>query len=310
MQKRDRKRGALLGLAIGDALGQAVEFNPRGTFEPVTEYRDGGPHPCCEAGHWTDDTSMALALGESLGCSGFDAEDQMHKYLDWMEKGHYTIPGYCFDIGNTTQVALFKFFQDQRTPFCGLTEDGASGNGSIMRLAPVPIFFSNLYPNNIPELMDFAGQSSSTTHGSPSCVSACQYMTLILAALIEGEDKETVLGSDWAPANHLVSNQNFCPKIAKLVQGVYKAKSEDQILGSGYVVESLEAALWSFRRASSFEEAVLTAVNLGDDADTTGAVCGQIAGACYGESGIPTHLLEGLGGRKMIEAVLTKIVVD
>lgn len=304
-EKSDRKRGALLGLAVGDSLGAAVEFQGRGTFEPVKGYRDGGPHPAVKAGDWTDDTSMALALGDSIA-EGWDPADQIKRYCEWMEIGRYTIPGYCFDIGNTTQRALFRFLQDRRNPFCGDTSADASGNGSIMRLAPVPIFFSNCYPNNIQDILDFAEQSSATTHASQSCVSACKYMALIMAAMIEGEDRATVLDSQWKPALELLINPDFCPAVAKVVKGSYKLGKP--IRGSGYVVESLEAALWSFCWAEDFEDAVLTAVNLGDDADTTGAVCGQIAGAYFGESGIPQHLLEGLGGRTMIEEVLGKLV--
>ena len=297
---KDKKRGALLGLAIGDALGAAVEFQDRGTFEPVIGYRGGGLHLCCKAGDWTDDTSMALALGDSIGEVGWKLKDQMKRYAEWMEKGKYTIPGYCFDIGNTTQRAIFKFIQDQTNPLCGLRDHSFSGNGSIMRLAPVPIFYADLYSDQIQKLLWLAYQSSSTTHASDACIFSCGYMTLIMSAFINGKTKEEVLNSKFY-------NPESASYLASIYQCEYKNKIKDQIRGSGYVVESLEAALWCFWHSNSFEEAVLMAVNLGDDADTTGAVCGQIAGAYYGESGIPKHLLDGLNGKEMIEKVLEKI---
>lgn len=295
-----------MGLAIGDALGAAVEFQAPGFFEPVTGYRGGGPHQCCKAGDWTDDTSMALAMGDSLGDNGFDPIDQMCRYVKWMDAGAYTIPGYCFDIGNTTQRALMRFVNEHNTPYCGSKADEDSGNGSIMRLAPIPIYFADLYPGFIPKLLEYAKQSSETTHGSLKCISACQYMTVIMTAFMHGETKEAVLDQKHMLCAELVlEDQNFHPAIAGIVNGSYK--SGKNIRGTGYVRDSLEAALWAFWTTNTFEEAVLAAVNLGDDADTTGAVCGQIAGSYYGESGIPKHLLDGLSGRDMIEGVLNKI---
>jgi ADP-ribosyl-[dinitrogen reductase] hydrolase len=305
---KNRKRGALLGLAIGDALGAAVEFQERGTFEPIKGYRGGGPHICCQAGDWTDDTSMALAMGDSLGEKGWDALDQMCRYVKWMDSGDYTIPGYCFDIGNVTQSALMKFQSNPHTPFCGPTDDEASGNGSIMRLAPLSIYFADLYPSKLDVLADYAKMSSQMTHGSCKCYSACEYMALIMAAFINGETKEDVLNNTHSIAQFLLNktDDNFSVVVKDIIKGSYR--SGKNICGSGYVCDSLEAALWAFWHTNDFKEAVLSAINLGDDTDTTGAVCGQMAGAYYGESGIPTDLLDGLGGKQMIENVLEKLV--
>ena len=140
MNTQSRFHGALLGLACADAVGTTVEFSPRGSFPPVTDMVGGGPFDL-KAGQWTDDTSMALCLATSLvEKAGFDAADQMRRYVDWMQNGYLSSTGHCFDIGNTTAVALERFLQSG-DPFSGSNDPRAAGNGSIMRLAPVPMFY-------------------------------------------------------------------------------------------------------------------------------------------------------------------------
>lgn len=298
----DKKRGALLGLAIGDALGAPVEFRPPGSFSPVTCYRSGGPFNLL-AGQWTDDTSMALALADSLvRNNGFDAVDQLSSYLAWFQTGKYSVNGRCFDIGNTTRHALYEY-ELKGTLFAD-SDAGNSGNGSIMRLAPIPIYFSRFYKENLKVLSVIAEDSSRTTHGSEMCLSACRYMALIIAGLIHSESKETVLDSDWSALVETRKIKPLHPYIEEISQGSFKKKNPPEIEGSGFVVKSLEAALWAFYHGKNFEDAVLKAVNLGGDTDTTGAVCGQIAGACWGESGIPASLIEGLDRKDMLEVNL------
>ena len=303
----DRKRGALLGLAIGDSLGSAVEFRSRGDFEPVTGYRGGGPHRIA-AGEWTDDTSMALALADSISAIGWDLDDQARRYVEWYRTGRYSVNGRCFDIGLTTSSALHRFEQIGDARVSGPTHERSSGNGSIMRLAPVPIAFAHHYPNDLRTLIALAADSSLPTHGSTQCVSACAAMALIMAGLIQGEKKATVLDPKWTVWKELAANHKLDPKIAAVVAGSWRKKRASEIRGSGHVVACLEAALWAFDTSDSFEAAVLKAVNLGDDADTTGAVCGQLAGACWGESGIPESLLTGLGRRDILDPILDRLV--
>jgi ADP-ribosylglycohydrolase len=164
----DRRRGALVGLAVGDALGAAIEFESPGSFAPVTGYRDGGPHGL-NAGEWTDDTSMALALADSIASAGWDLNDQANRYVDWWRHGKYSVNGDCFDIGGTTQVALATFLRDRDALKCGMTGERSSGNCSIMRLAPVPIRYAHLYPDQIGELSRLAEESSLPTHASAQC---------------------------------------------------------------------------------------------------------------------------------------------
>lgn len=274
-----RARGCLLGLAAGDAVGTTVEFSPRGSFEPLTGMTGGGPFGL-EPGQWTDDTSMALCLADSLlSCGGFDPEDQMTRFVRWRREGYRSSTGACFDVGNTVAAALQRF---ERTgePYSGSTDPYSAGNGSIMRLAPVVLFFM---PDRR-RVLHFAAESSRTTHGAAEAVSACRILAEILSALLSGATKEEAvrdLDSEAPPGSGLND----------VVAGGYRRKTESQIRGSGYVVESLEAALWSFWHARSFEEAVLQAANLGHDADTTAAVCGQLAGAYWGRDGIPAQWL-------------------
>lgn len=307
MSKGNSQRGAFLGLAIGDALGAAVEFQPPGTFDLVTGYRAGGPHRL-NPGEWTDDTSMALALADSLADVGWDLDDQAERYVRWWRGGEYSVNGRCFDIGITTSGALMRFLQVRDARKSGDRSERASGNGSIMRLAPVPIAYARLYPDRIPDLAEKALESSLPTHASPQCLSACAYFAVVLAGLIHGEPRETVLSPDWPALQELRDWMPLHPEIEVVALGNFRRKQPPEIQGSGYVVKSLEAALWAFHDARDFREAVLRAVNLGDDADTTGAVCGQLAGAYWGESGIPAEWLEGLARRDMIEAALAGLL--
>lgn len=275
-------RGCLLGLAAGDAVGTAVEFKPRGSFEPVTGMVGGGPFRL-QPGQWTDDTSMALCLGFSLveSCS-FDADDQMQRYVRWWRQGYLSSTGACFDIGNTIASALRRY-EESGDPYSGSTSPWSAGNGCLMRLAPVPMFFWR----DRAMAVKYAVESSRTTHGAAECLDACRLFASILLRALVGEPKERILFD-----NRGLDLQSS--KIQAIATGDYGSKSRDQIRGSGYVVESLEAALWCFLHADDFEEAILTAVNLGDDADTTGAICGQVAGAFYGLDAIPISWREKL----------------
>jgi ADP-ribosylglycohydrolase len=303
----DRRRGALIGLAVGDALGAAVEFRPPGHFAPVTGYRGFGPHGLL-AGEWTDDTSMALALADSIASVGWDLNDQASRYVEWWQTGKYSVTGQCFAIGSTTKSALSKFVAMKNALASGDRSDKLSGNGSIMRLAPVPIRYAPLFPDRIEELSPLADESSLPTHASEQCRSACRYLATVLAALVHGEDRAEVLSPEWQPLQQLNDINPLHPLIQEVAQGSFRQRQPPDIEGSGWVVKSLEAALWAFHGAGSFEGAVLRAVNLGDDADTTGAVCGQLAGAFWGESQIPGSLRSGLARMDMLDSALAGIL--
>ena len=287
----DRFRGCLLGLAAGDAVGTSAEFMPRGSFPPITGMHGGGPF-ALNPGEWTDDTSMALCLAHSLlEVGGFDAADQMRRYCDWQERGYMSSNGSCFDIGITVSRALERF-RSTGDPFSGSSDPRTAGNGSIMRLAPIPMAV-----HGQPELLDqWCKDSSRTTHAASECLEACVLLGRMLQRALRGESKEQILFSE--------PSQDFSQTtIHLLAEGHYRAYAREDLRGSGYVIRSLEAALWCFWTTDSFEQSILTAANLGEDADTTAAVCGQLAGAHYGEIGIPSKWLSTLTQVEQIRLV-------
>ena len=289
----DRYRGALLGLAVGDALGTTLEFTEPGTFAPIADMVGGGPFNL-RAGQWTDDTSMALCLATSLTeTRRFDTHDQMNRYGKWYKEGYLSSrPGHCFDIGITTSQALDSFLTTGQ-PISGSADRTKAGNGSLMRLAPVPMFF-----RKTAEAIDKSGVSSTTTHAAPQAVDACRYFAYLLLLAFEGKRR----GEICADHSHSsVWNQaSLDREVIDVAQGTFKSKQPPEIVASGYVIKTLEAALWAFYHSESFEEGALKAVNLGNDADTVGAVYGQIAGAYYGGSGISEPWLAKLYMRQEI----------
>ena len=287
---QDRYLGALVGLAVGDALGAPLEGRPPGTFTPLEDLVGGGAHRL-EAGQWTDDTAMALALADSILEHGrLDESDLIAKFAQWRDEGAWSCTGRCFDIGITTSAAIDRW-QRSGDPFAGSSDPMTAGNGSLMRLAPVAIAFAA-----DPEaLRDAAVRQSLTTHAAPAAVAACEAYAMLLADVLSGLALDDALVRLAARAGAIE-----VPEIAAIAAGSWRGKRRRDIRSSGYVVHSLEAAIWCVARSSSFEEAVLTAANLGDDADTTAAIAGQLAGALYGASGIPAHWLEKLAWRGRI----------
>ena len=251
MDKIERYRGALLGLACGDALGTTLEFKSPGTFKPMTDIIGGGPFRL-KPGEWTDDTSLSLCLAESLiECRGFDPADQMKRYLRWYREGHLSSTGRCFDIGNTTRDAVVRF---ERTgvAYAGSSDKWSAGNGSIMRLAPVPLYFAG-EPG---KAIEMSGDSSQTTHGNIFCIDACRYFGALIAGAVNGADKEELLSEGYCPVNGYWDRNPPGPEIAAIAHGSFKKKNPPAIKGTGYVVQSLEAALWAFHRSTYFEEGV------------------------------------------------------
>jgi ADP-ribosylglycohydrolase len=292
----DRYRGCLLGLAAGDALGTTLEFQEPGAFTPLTDMVGGGPFNL-KPGEWTDDTSMALCLAESLVTrKEFDPIHQLETYVRWWRDGHLSVKGRCFDIGITTAGALRRF-EEKRQQFPGSVDSGAAGNGSLMRLAPAPLAFAGS-----PETAIYmAGQSSRTTHGATECVDACRYFAGLLLAAVAGLSREQILHNNYEPAMAHFLRNPLSGKVAEIAGGSFRTKQPPQVRGSGYAIHTLEAALWAFHRTDNFRDGALAVVNLGEDADTTGAVYGQIAGAYYGADSIPAEWVGKLAMRDLIE---------
>jgi ADP-ribosylglycohydrolase len=294
MQRIDRYRGSLLGLAVGDALGTTLEFQAPNSFAPISDIVGGGPFDLLP-GQWTDDTSMALCLAVSVTeCKGFDALDQMERYRRWYREGYMSCTGRCFDIGLTVQAALRKF-EATGQPYCGSVDPMTAGNGSLMRLAPVPLAFAGS-----PAIaVEKSGQSSATTHGAEEAIDACRYFAALLVKVVEGRDRGDVLST--GPEDSYFGEKPLSRRIADVASGSFMRKQPPAIRGTGYVVDALEAALWAFYHSTSFRDGALLAVNLGNDADTTGAIYGQIGGAFYGVEGIPPGWRAVVYWRELIE---------
>ena len=301
MQQLERFRGCLLGLAAGDAVGTTLEFKAPGTFTPIDDMVGGGPFGL-KPGQWTDDTSMALCSAESLiEQKGFVPVHQLEKYLQWYRHGHLSSTGRCFDIGNTVQAALLQF-ERTRLPYCGSTDPLSAGNGSIMRLAPVPLVFAQ----SPLEAIQKSGDSSRTTHGATAAVDACRYLGALIVGAVNGVSREELLSDRYSPIPGYWDENPLCEEINEIAAGSFKHRQPPEIKGTGYVVKSLEAALWAFYHSHSFREGCLLAVNLGDDADTTGAVYGQLAGAFY-RQGIPKSWRSLLAYSDLIESLAEQL---
>ena len=266
----DQALGAIVGLAIGDALGTTLEFtrNPsddRRTWH--TEMLGGGVFDL-SVGGWTDDTSMALALMQSyLDAGQFDPELAGQYFCDWWLDGCFSHTGTCFDIGNATREALTRFAsrRGDDSPYCGSTDPHSSGNGGIMRLAPAVV----ANHTDKEQAVGDAVNQSRITHSASECL---LYAELLAETLYEGNP--------------------FIPSVEPYV--LPDDTDWNELLSGGYVKETWQCAMWAARNTTSFEECVVTAINRRYDADTVGAVAGQIAGAMYGLTGIPKRWLEVL----------------
>ena len=296
-KRNDFHKGALLGLAVGDALGTTVEFRRRDSFPLHTEMTGGGAFRV-KPGEWTDDTAMALCLAKSLiECEGFDSRDQLERYVRWMNDGYMACQGSCFDIGNTTREALRRFSRT-KVSYAGTDNPFASGNGGIMRLAPAVIAAGDR------EIaVENAINSSRTTHASGDCLDGAELLGVILWELREGADLKALL-------ENLPDTNERGMAIGRIKRGFFRHFTRDQISSSGYVIDTLEAALWSCYHSGCFEDALITAVNLGDDADTVGAVTGQIAGAAWGVQGIPARWLERLVWQHRIKSMADALITS
>jgi ADP-ribosyl-[dinitrogen reductase] hydrolase len=291
----EKYRGSLLGLAVGDALGAPLESKPPHSFEPINDM--------VEPGEWTDDTSQALCLAESLIMrKKFDPTDQLERYLKWFKTGYLSSRNQSFNIGPTTTKSLQEF-EVSLEPIRERNENSVT-NGSLMRIAPVPLAFADKPETAI----DWSGESSKTTHNSTIAVDACRYMGALIVGAVNHFPKEDLLSNLFTPIRGYWNKKPLCDSINEIAKGSFKNKEPPEIKSELYTPKTLEAALWAFYKSSSFKEGCLKAVNLGDDADTVGAVYGQIAGAYYGKMDIPTSWLDKLVQNELIESYADKLM--
>jgi len=293
----DRALGSLIGLAIGDALGTTFEGGPRRQPDSRIAMTGSGPYHL-EPGQWTDDTAMALCVADSLIANGsaIRHRDLMDRFAGWMTEGQNSCTGDAFDVGVTTRGSISEFIET-RNPITGPTGRDGAGNGGIMRLSPAVL--ANLKDERSAAVA--AVEQSRTTHGAPQCLEAAEFMARLLHRL--------VLRPTAADPQHVSMAGDYVePEIARLTDMTCRVPNRDGIRSTGYVVHTLEAAIWSFVTTRSFEDALSAAINLGGDTDTIGAVAGQITGAAYGLSAIPREWVDLLAwhddiivrGRKLI----------
>ncbi len=277
-----RYQGSLIGLAVGDALGVPAEFKKVGEFPPITDF-SYCEHFDLPPGCWSDDTAMALCLGLSLvEKEGFDAVDQIEKYKKWFLEGYCTSTGRTIGVGQTIMRALLNY-QPGGDPYAAVNTRHSEGNGSLMRIAPIALFYRSQ-----PSLAsEYSSKSSYITHSASVCAETCKYFTGLMIGVLNGASKEAILQGWYIPTPEYMELEATDEEIKRVALGSYKEAHPPYISASGHVVKSMEAALWAFYTTDSFQEGVLKVVNLGDDADTVGAIYGQIAGAYYGLEAIP-----------------------
>lgn len=294
--QRDRVLGALIGLAVGDALGTTLEFKQRDTYDHLVDMIGGGPFRL-PVGYWTDDTSMALCLAESLihQDTNLNKKDLLTRFSNWYNYGYNSSLSYCFDIGITTRDAIDNF--DEHGIVENNLSDRYAGNGSIMRLAPAVM----RHWNDLSKAIEIAIEQGKTTHASELAIGCCELLAKILVNAFTATDKYDAITVEI--------NNDWPSQVAAIRAGAVQ-KIRDQIRSSGFCVHTLEAAIWAFVNTDNFRECVLAAVNLGDDADTVGAVAGQIAGAYYGMSQIPPEWLDKLYNRDYIISLAERLYRD
>ncbi|CAM3166239.1 ADP-ribosylglycohydrolase family protein [Vibrio rarus] len=305
----DRAQGAMIGLALGDALGTTLEFRQKDTYTPLEDIIGGGPFNL-QPGQWTDDTSMMLCLTDSLLAVGqHNAQDQMKRYTAWWKLGENSVTGQCFDIGNTVADALCVY-ETTNVAVAGSSDEWSAGNGSLMRLAPIPIFYSSFRNATEEDVLKAAKLSSITTHAEQRAIESCQIMAWLMYRIFDDIGRVLSKSELFTQLAQYWGKTTIHDDLHQVVQGSFLTKTREEIKGSGFVVKSLEAALWSFANSNTFKEGALLAANLGEDADTTAAIYGQLAGAFYGYSQLPSSWLEKLAWHDDIKERATLLVVS
>ncbi|KAL4786561.1 ADP-ribosylation/Crystallin J1 [Aspergillus varians] len=318
---KSRIKGSVFGVAVVDALGGPVEFHPRGSFDPVSDFQHNANFDV-PAGTWTDDTSMTLCLAKALIDSKgtFVAQAAIRNYIKWHNDGYLSATDDCFDVGNGTTKALMiwqGYFdrlpyiqKDDSTGHEGgqpaidkvLKREHYCGNGSLMRVSPIGL----VYFHDMDEALYNAAASSNATHPYPTCAESCEIYTKLIVRALNGASKEDL-------AREVAATTFKDKKLRERLNGYsglqdWEARAENSIDSSGYVVSTLDAALWSFFSTSTFEGGALRAVNLGWDADTVGAVYGGLAGAFYGLEAIPSKWVGGLQKKEVVEEIASGLV--
>lgn len=302
----DSIRAVAIGHAVGDALGVPAEFRTRASLDadPVTEMVGYGSHSV-PAGTWSDDTSMAIAALDALADGAVDYDRIMWSFCRWVADGAYTATGELFDIGGTCLQAIRRYAEGLADPLlCGDGGELANGNGSLMRIYPFVLYASarGLSREARRELIE---NGSRLTHAHACARVGCLIYADVLEALLVRADKAAVREGIERARTELQGSAELA-RYERILEGDLAALSRDAIRSSGYVVDTLEAALWCLLTTDSYRACVLKVVNLGEDTDTVAAVAGSLAGALYGYEGIPAEWREALIASEVIETLCAR----
>ncbi|WP_143883060.1 ADP-ribosylglycohydrolase family protein [Chryseobacterium binzhouense] len=302
-------KAGIFGVCVGDALGVPVEFKSRENLKvfPVENMREFGSWNQPK-GTWSDDSSLTLCIADEL-TKGYDLEKIGQSFVKWVKYGHWTAHGRLFDIGGTTRHSIARLIKGESAKFSGNIFEEDNGNGSLMRTLPLAFYLKD--EENIEKLYQTVKEVSAITHGHFRSVFACFVYVIFAIELIKGKDKKEAYQYTQKLVLQFSEIQGFNPKEIQLFDRVLKNDiseyHEDSISSGGYVLHSLEASLWCFLNSENYAEAVLKAVNLGEDTDTTGAITGGIAGIYYGFESIPKEWIDVLARKEDIETLCERL---
>lgn len=304
-------KDALLGLAVGDALGVPVEFQSRDLLEryPVTNMREFGTHGQ-PAGTWSDDSSLTFCLAETIA-KGYDLQDLANRFVNWRYHAYWTAHGRVFDVGNSTNTAIYFLSQGAAPTTAGDDAEDCNGNGSLMRILPLLFYIKDL---DIHDRYLHVRDVSSLTHRHIRSINCCFIYLEVARNILKGDRPIDAYLNAITTVNTYFNAQNLLNDterniLAPTLSGALTDKPISEIHGTGYVVHTLEAALWILIHTKTYADAVLTAVNLGNDTDTTAAVAGGLAGMHYGWEEIPAEWLNILAGKDRIEELIANLQV-
>lgn len=301
MKKDHIGKALLFGIAIGDALGVPVEFITRKEISknPVTDMIGYGTHEQ-PRGTFSDDSSLTFCLAEAL-THGFDLNTIAENFVNWYDNNYWTAGGEVFDIGIATEDAIIRLKNNVTPELAGGFEEDSNGNGSLMRILPLLIYVKN---KTAEERYRIIKQVSSITHGHARSVISCFYYIEFALQLIQGRDKfeayKNLQNNLPVIFGKLGVNPLELIHFDRLLKENITERIVDEICSTGYVLHTLEASIWCILTTNDYSEAVLKAVNLGEDTDTTGAVTGGLAGLVYGFEGIPKRWINELAKKSEI----------
>ncbi|WP_319414796.1 ADP-ribosylglycohydrolase family protein [Marispirochaeta aestuarii] len=307
-------KGGIFGLAVGDALGVPVEFMKRESIarSPINGMKGYGTHNQ-PLGTWSDDTSMALCILESITKTGWNIDDQAMRFVRWYKEAHLTAHDAVFDIGIATAQAIDRITAGYAPLEAGSRDENSNGNGSLMRSLPAAVYCAVNCDDE--ELVKEVANSSSITHAHPRSRLGCVIHAFITAELLKGKRIDAALIGAAKRVESVLESSILFSEMKQELQHYHSILYDNleltkpsEIRSSGYVVDTLEAAVWCLLTSSGFEECVLKAVNLGDDTDTVGAVTGGLAGIYWGYESIPSEWIEALAKNEMIRVMAEEFI--